>query len=57
MRGTRLAVEFVIELLADGWSEAAILAQHPGLTDDDIRACLHYASERLRAEKVYPISA
>jgi uncharacterized protein (DUF433 family) len=31
VRGTRLAVEFVIGLLADGWSEAEVLANYPGL--------------------------
>jgi uncharacterized protein (DUF433 family) len=55
IKGTRLAVEFVIGLLAQGWSEADILDNYPGLTADDIRACLAYASERLQAEKVYPL--
>jgi uncharacterized protein (DUF433 family) len=57
VKGTRLAVEFIVELLADGWSEDAILAEYPGLTREDIHACLHYASERLHAEKVYPLNA
>ena len=57
VRGTRLAVEFIVELLADGWNEETILAQYPGLARKDIRACLGYASERLQAEKVYPLNA
>ena len=57
VKGTRLAVEFVVELLADGWSEDAILKEYPGLTREDIHACLHYASECLQAEKVYPLNA
>ncbi len=57
VKGTRLAVEFIVELLADGWSEDAILKEYPGLTREDIRACLRYASERLQAEKVYPLNA
>jgi uncharacterized protein (DUF433 family) len=44
VRGTRLAVEFILELLAARQSEAAILANYPGLTRDDILACLAYAS-------------
>jgi uncharacterized protein (DUF433 family) len=40
IRGTRLAVEFILELLAAGQSETDILAGYPGLTRDDIRACL-----------------
>jgi uncharacterized protein (DUF433 family) len=44
VKGTRLAVEFVLDLLARGWSEEAILNNYPGLTLEDIRACLNYAS-------------
>lgn len=44
IKGTRIAVEFVVELLAQGWSEADILRNYPGLIRDDIRACLGYAS-------------
>jgi uncharacterized protein (DUF433 family) len=57
VKGTRVAVEFIIELLADGWTEAAILEEYPGLTQADIRACLEYASERLKSERVYPVKA
>ena len=57
VRGTRLAVEFIIELLAQGWSEADILTNYPQLRGEDIRACLHYASDVLRSEKVFPIGA
>ena len=44
VKGTRLAVEFIISLLAQGWSEAEILKNYPGLTREDILACLSYAS-------------
>jgi uncharacterized protein (DUF433 family) len=56
IKGTRLAVDFIIELLAQGWSEAEILRNYPGLKPEDIRACLLYASEMMRSEKVYPLS-
>jgi uncharacterized protein (DUF433 family) len=56
IKGTRLAVEFIIDLLAQGWSEDEILRNYPGLTKDDIRAYLSYASEILRAEKIYPLT-
>lgn len=55
VKGTRLAVEFIIGLLAQGWSETDILENYPGLTREDIQACLDYASAVLRAEKVYPL--
>jgi uncharacterized protein (DUF433 family) len=53
IRGTRLAVEFIIDLLAQGWSEEQILANYPGIVHDDIAACLKYASESLKSERVY----
>jgi uncharacterized protein (DUF433 family) len=54
IRGTRLAVEFVIDLLAHGWGFDDIVNNYPGLTRDDILACLAYASARLHDERVYP---
>ena len=57
VRGTRIGVGFVVELLAAGWSEAQILEQYPQLTQEDVRACLAYAAETLRAEEIYPIPA
>lgn len=56
VKGTRLAVEFIIDLLAQGWPESEILRNYPGLTHDDIQACLVYASSVLRTEKVYPLA-
>jgi uncharacterized protein (DUF433 family) len=52
-----LAVEFVIGLLADGWTEAEIVANYPGLSHQDILACLAYARDALSAEKVFPSAA
>jgi uncharacterized protein (DUF433 family) len=54
VKGTRLAVEFIVDLLAQGWDEAEILRNYPGLTRLDIQACLSYASAILRTERVYP---
>ena len=39
IKGTRIAVEFVIDLLAQGWTEPEILRNYPGLTHEDILAC------------------
>ena len=39
IRGTRLAVEFILELLAAGQSESELLTSYPGLTREDILAC------------------
>lgn len=54
IKGTRLAVEFVIDLLAQGWSEAEMIRNYPGLTHEHIQACLLYAREVLSSERVYP---
>lgn len=56
IKGTRIAVEFVLDLLANGWKEEDILANYPGLTREDIRACLAYARDIMRAERVYVTS-
>ena len=42
IRGTRLAVGFILELLAAGQSENEILTNYPRLTREDILACLLY---------------
>lgn len=57
IKGTRLAVEFIIDLLAQGWSIDEILRNYPGITAADIQACLSYASMILQSEKVFPIPA
>jgi uncharacterized protein (DUF433 family) len=61
IRGTRLSVEFVIGLMADGWGEADILADiledYPDVTHDDIIACLAYVRDILSSEKVFPSAA
>ena len=57
IRGTRLAVEFILGLLAAGQSEAEILDNYPGLTRDDILACLEYASCLAQEYKAHPVPA
>lgn len=53
IKGTRLAVEFILDLLAQGWPPGEILRNYPGLETEDIQACLAYARDMLRSEKVY----
>jgi uncharacterized protein (DUF433 family) len=57
IRGTRLTVEFILELLAAGQSENDLPTNYPGLTRDDILACLSYASYLAHEYKAYPIPA
>ena len=56
IRGTRLSVEFVIGLMAGG-GRGRYLGNYPGMTHDDIIACLAYARDILSSEKVFPSAA
>jgi uncharacterized protein (DUF433 family) len=55
IKGTRIAVEFLMELLANGWTHEQTLKDYPHLTEEDIKAALHYATEMLKEERVYPL--
>jgi uncharacterized protein (DUF433 family) len=55
VKGTRIAVELVVDLLAKGWTQEQILDSYSNLAAEDIRACLAYASEVLHEERVYPL--
>lgn len=55
IKGTRLSVEFIIELLANGWTRKEILENYPGITTEDIQACLSYAGRLLQEERVFPL--
>ncbi|MBI4567421.1 MAG: DUF433 domain-containing protein [Planctomycetes bacterium] len=50
IRGTKVSVECVIGLLARGWSEAEVLRNHPGITREDLLACLAYAEKRVQTK-------
>jgi uncharacterized protein (DUF433 family) len=50
IRGTRLAVDFLLDLLAIGWTEQALLEELPTLTPEGLRAALAFAAARLRDE-------
>jgi uncharacterized protein (DUF433 family) len=53
IKGTRLSVDFILDLLAQGWSIADILKSYPGIEQEDILACLEYAAAALRSERIY----
>lgn len=55
VRGTRISVEHVVDLLAQGWPVDQVLENYPGMTREDVQACLAYAAELLKSEKVFPI--
>jgi uncharacterized protein (DUF433 family) len=43
IKGTRVPVELVIDLLSKGWTQEQILDGYPNLTSEDVHACLSYA--------------
>lgn len=51
--GTRIAVEFVMDLLGRGWTTEQILHEYDHLTPEDIQACMAYAGDILKSESVY----
>lgn len=55
--GTRMSVEFILDLLAQGWSEADVLENYPHITREDIIACIAYARDIVKSERVYPSAA
>jgi uncharacterized protein (DUF433 family) len=54
IKGTRISVELIVEVLADGWTYEQILESWDHITKEDILACLAYASDVLKMEFVHP---
>lgn len=50
IKGTRISVEFILDLLASDVSEKEILEDYPHLTKEDIQACLKYAAHSFKNE-------
>ncbi len=57
IKGTRLTVEYILNLLARGSSAASILDEYEGLTPEDIQACLLFASQSLSSTAFMPLEA
>ncbi len=57
IKGTRIPVEQILRLLAQGISIEGILKDYPHLTRDDIKAALLYAAKLMGKEEVYPVAA
>lgn len=46
IRGTRLSVEFILDRLADGWTEQQLLENYPRLTREDLQAVFAYVAKK-----------
>lgn len=55
IRGTRLSVEYILNLLAHGNTVQDILEEYDGLTEQDIQACLLFASRSLESTSFMPL--
>ena len=52
IRGHRIWVSLVLDLLADGWTVEQLLEEYPGIEDADVLACIAYGAEMSRARYV-----
>ena len=57
IRGTRLTVDYVLNLLAHGATEQEILEEYKGLAEEDIRACFLFATKALKDTDFMPLAA
>lgn len=56
IRGTRLTVEYVLNLMAHGATVAEVLGEYEGLTQEDIQACLLFATKSLQDTAFMPLT-
>lgn len=57
VKGTRLSVDFILGLYAEGWTEDQILENYPTLTKESLLAVFAYTRECMREEFLFPLSA
>ena len=57
IKGTRLTVDFILNLMAHGTTEEEILKEYKGLTDEDIRACFLFATKSIKNTDFMPLAA
>jgi len=55
VKGTRLAVDFILGLLAEGWTRDQLRVNYPQLTDEALQAVFAYAAEVLHDQTLLPV--
>jgi len=55
IKGTRLSVEFILNLLAEGWSVEQILENYPNLTPESLKAIFAFVAECIREDLIYDL--
>jgi len=56
LKGTRLTVEYILNLLAHGTTVAEIVEEYEGITQEDIQACLLFATRSLESTTFMPLA-
>lgn len=56
IRGTRIAVELVLDLLASGMSVEEVIEEYPHLTRDDILSVLKYATKIIKHDEIHSVA-
>lgn len=57
VKGTRLSVDFVMRLLANGWTREQVLENYPRLTPEALQACFSFAADCLEQESFFAVPA
>ena len=55
IKGTRISVAFIVELLSEGWSHQQFFDNYPQITEKDLRAALSYCAARIKNEEIFPL--
>lgn len=56
IKGTRLSVDFLLDLLAEGWTETQILENYPQLSSEALQAVFALSAEIMSEESFYPLN-
>lgn len=55
VKGTRLSVDFLLDLFAAGWTQQQVLDNYPSLTTESLRAVFAFAAEAMHEEALYAV--
>jgi uncharacterized protein (DUF433 family) len=55
IKGTRISVELILDLLANGWTEKMIFESYPRLTQNDLKAVFAYLKDCIENELYFPL--
>ena len=56
IKGTRISIELILDLLSTGWTEKMVLESYPQLTGEHLKSAFAYLKECMENELYFPIS-